>query len=170
MKIDLGLVKVKTSGFTLVELVIVILILGIIAAIAMPIYVDLQKEAKISTTRAALGAVRTAIENYRLKSIAETTATVMVYPTYYEVYEAPGHPSTIMYGGDMPDNPFSTTSKWGTPDKDRVYLATTQPKGTLIESGTEGWCYRPTESSPGAGDAGEFWANTNTPGVNENSF
>jgi len=51
----------KRRGFTLVELVIVIAILGILALYAVPKYQGLVEEARSSEARAQLGTVRSAI-------------------------------------------------------------------------------------------------------------
>ncbi len=48
------------SGFTLIELVVVITILGILAAFAVPRFVALESEAREATTEALAGSVRSA--------------------------------------------------------------------------------------------------------------
>ena len=53
--------KKKSRGFTLIEIVIVMVILGILAIVAVPKFVDLTTSAKQSATQAGLGAVRSVL-------------------------------------------------------------------------------------------------------------
>ena len=47
----------SATGFTLIELVVVITIIGILAAVALPRFINLQKEARISKLNSVRGAV-----------------------------------------------------------------------------------------------------------------
>ncbi|BEU05365.1 PilD processed protein [Agarivorans sp. OAG1] len=52
----------KQSGFTLIELVIVIIVLGILSVVAAPKFLNLQSDAKKATLEGAAAAVKTSAD------------------------------------------------------------------------------------------------------------
>ena len=59
----------RQSGFTLIELVVVIVILGILAATAAPKFMNLQGDARVSALNGLSGAVKSAINLSYSKAI-----------------------------------------------------------------------------------------------------
>ena len=54
----------KAKGFTLIELMIVVAIIGILAAIAVPKFADLIRKSNEGATKGNLGAIRSALSIY----------------------------------------------------------------------------------------------------------
>lgn len=80
----------QQSGFTLIELVMVIVILGILAAFALPRFANLSGDARLASLNGALGSVKSASAIAHAKFLVApatvliegtTVAYVLGYPT-----------------------------------------------------------------------------------------
>jgi type IV pilus assembly protein PilA len=77
----LRLLKSK-KGFTLIELMIVVAIIGILAAIAIPNFLTFRLKAKTSEAKSNLGAIRTVEEAYKAEEdeYYPNAGTIARYP------------------------------------------------------------------------------------------
>lgn len=109
--------KVKQQGFTLIELIIVIVILGILAVTAAPKFLDLSKDARIATLQGMEAALKSGTDLvYAKAEIAnQTSGDGSVTSNSVTILTHSGYPTanwvnSVRYIIDLDDQNFTTAT------------------------------------------------------------
>ena len=160
----------RKQGFTLVEVMIVVTILGILGALAMPIYTDHTAKAKETAVRSNLSLIRAQIELYKLHHKgnvpgytggAETPVADLPWQFIGTTSDTGAVSRTKTVGGlfvhgpylkKIPTNPFN--------DLDSIaYVAAGGDFAAVADGTSSGWLYKK--------ETGEFrinWKGTDSKG------
>jgi len=148
------------SGFTLIELMAVVLILAILAGVALPKFYDYQIRAREAACKGVLGGVRSGIASFYADTAIQ--GSTLAYPLLSELID----PGVVMMEA-IPDNPYAGDDYL--PGDVTAVLQPASVTRTIDGVGTPpggGWLYWEGDATNPA----VFYANTKTTGVDENSF
>jgi prepilin-type N-terminal cleavage/methylation domain-containing protein len=115
----------SNGGFSLVELMIVIVIIGVLAAVAVPIYNNNVRKAKMSEADAALGSIRTQLRVY----YGENGSYPVVNPADYVI----GASWNDIKSGELTGTYFSDSS-YTYASSDGVDYTITCANGGILDS------------------------------------
>ena len=144
-----NLLTKSQRGFTLIELVMVIAIIGILASLSVPKFLDLSSASKASATKAGLGSIRSVLAIKYAQSATGGVAAAF-----------PGSLAASDFAGDAPKNVLLAASP-------TQITALTETTGGTVTHATAGfWFVSGPTSSASYGKAGAYSDGT----VNTSSY
>ena len=132
------MIRLKAKGFTLIELMIVVAIIGILMAIAIPRFAQMLEKAREGSTKGVLGSMKSAAsiyygDNGGIWPTTLQTATVYSFSRYLDTISAVKVTGSFVAGATSPAGPLVTMTLFGS-------VPTASGSGWLYDS-TSGTVY-----------------------------
>lgn len=145
----------RNTGFTLVEILIVVIILGILAAIVIPQFTEASNDARRSALVSDLQTVRSQLELYKVQHLdayPDSNSMTNFVSQLTSFTDISGNTngsktSTFKYGPYLQKFPTNSFN-----DSSAVKAVTADPNGDV--SGTEGWWFNTNTGKFGANYTG----------------
>jgi prepilin-type N-terminal cleavage/methylation domain-containing protein len=152
----------KQKGFTLVELMIVVAIIGVLAAVAIPKFADMLEKSKEGATKGNLSAIKSSISNYYADNQGTypanlNTATFSIgsemYPAFMPAY-IETLPAVKVTGKHANNGAHANRGpgQGSLADTSAVTTGTHTNPAFVATSSGKGWKYDPA--------LGHFWVNS----------
>ena len=114
------------QGFTLIEILVVVAIIGMLGAVAVPAYMNSLADARVATTRSLIANVDVAVKSYNMKHGK--------YPESLEVLQEPQEDGGDPWLEGEAVDPWGNELKYEKQGKKRPKITSAGPDG---EEGTE---------------------------------
>ena len=105
----------SNSGFTLIELIMVMIILGVLSAVAIPRYLDTISQAEEAAEDAVISNIGVALENYAIHKLVDSGRAIWPDNPFDALKEKP---STYTLDGTNADS----DNEWTFVDGDPAYI------------------------------------------------
>jgi len=153
--------KKRRSGFTLVEILIVVVIMAVLAAAVIPQFTSSTEDAKRSTAQFNIGSIRSVIQTYRAHHDGGNPGTATGTTLLTSLTKKSNKDGSIPADGsgefgpylvEIPDNPFTS-------DATVTDVAAAPTAGTVTG---KGYAYNPATA--------EIWLDSDTDDLDEFSW
>jgi general secretion pathway protein G len=138
--------KQNRSGFTLVEILIVVVVMAVLAAAIVPQFTSATDDAKVNTAKFNLSTLRGMSQMYRSQHNGSAPTALDKLTQSTDASGAVGTGASYPFGPYMQKLPFNTIN-----NKNSVGTASTNPPTT--GDGTTGWLYHSASGNVWLNDA-----------------